>query len=70
MVEEVQAWRAADGSLHSARLDAAKQDAMLALGKLDIFNHASAQAIVRVAADIVPILQQVIDATPTEPSDA
>lgn len=70
MVEEVQAWRDAAGKLHSTRLDGAKADAVLELTKLNIFNHASAMAIVDQAATIMPLLQQVIDAMPQEPSNA
>jgi hypothetical protein len=68
MVEEVTAFKAADGTLHSLRLDAAKHDAVIALTKLKIFNHASAMAIVEQAETIIPLLQQVIDAIPKEPS--
>lgn len=70
MVEEVQAWRDVSGKLHSTRLDAAKADAIAELTKLQIFNHASAMAIVDQAATIIPLLQQVIDAMPQEPSNA
>lgn len=70
MVEEVQAWRDVSGKLHSTRLDAAKADAVVELTKLQIFNHASALAIVDQAEAIMPLLQQVIDATPKEPVDA
>jgi hypothetical protein len=66
MVEEIQAFRSSDGSLHSLRLDAAKHDAVMELTKLNIFNHASAMAIVEQAATIMPLLQQVIDATPEQ----
>lgn len=69
MVEEVQAFMAADGSLHSLRLDAAKHDAVSELTKLKIFNHASAMAIVEQATVIVPLLQQVILAMPFEDCD-
>lgn len=60
MVEEVQAWRSADGKLHPSKLEAAKADAIAELSKLDVFNHASAMAIVSRAAEITPILQQVL----------
>lgn len=60
MVEEVQAWRDTTGKLHSTRLDAARADAVASLSQLDVFNHASAMAIVAKAAEITPILQQVL----------
>lgn len=60
MVEEVQAWRDAAGQLHSTRLDAAKADAVEELSKLQIFNHASALAIVKEAKTVVAVLQQVL----------
>lgn len=62
MVEEVQAWRAEDGTLHADQLAAARWDAIKQLTKTNIFNHASATAIVDAADTIVPLLQQVLEA--------
>lgn len=66
MVRKIDAWTAEDGSIHATELEAAKADAVAALKTFDMFNHASAMAIVARAREIVPILQQVIDAIPPE----
>lgn len=60
MVEEVSAWRDTTGKLHPSKLEAARADAIASLSKLDVFNHASAMAIVSRAKEITPILQQVL----------
>lgn len=64
MVKEITAWKADDGSIHATQFEAAKHDAVEQLKKLDIFNHASALAIVKSAARLLPVLQAVVDATP------
>jgi hypothetical protein len=61
MVEEVKAWRAADGSIHPTKLAAAKADAMAQLTKMSVFNHASASAVLEHAKTLVEILQPIAD---------
>lgn len=64
MVTEITAFTAEDGSVHRTKLEAVKQDALLTLKKLDMFNHASALAIIDAAERVVEALQPVIDCTP------
>lgn len=56
MVIEVTAWTADDGSIHTTKLAALQQDAVTALSKMDVFNHASALAVVKNAAEIAEVL--------------
>lgn len=62
MVREITSWEAEDGTIHRTQLEAAEHDAVEQLKKMDIFNHASALAIVKQCEHVLPILQQVVDA--------
>lgn len=61
MVTEVQAYKAADGSLHNDRFAALRHDALEELKALGIFNHASALAIIEQAERIVAVLKPLVE---------
>jgi hypothetical protein len=62
MVREVTAYAADDGSIHESKIAAVEHDAITALSKMDIFNYASAQAIVKQADAILELLQPIVEA--------
>lgn len=56
MVKEITAYQASDGTVFGSALAAAEHDAVLQLKKLDIFNHASALAVVEHADKVLVAL--------------
>lgn len=60
MVKELTAYEASDGKLFASKLAAAKHDAVIQLGKLQVFNHASALAVVEHAQAVVDAIQPVL----------
>lgn len=56
MVQEITAYRADDGSIHPTKLAAAKHDAHCKLMQLDVFNVASANAVITNAEAVVNAL--------------
>lgn len=70
MVKEIKAYEASDGKLFASRHGAAKHDAVLALAKLNVFNHGSALAVVENAGAVVDALQPLLWAADEEATDA
>lgn len=56
MVREVTAFQADDGTVFSNEQEALEHDALTKLKRFDIFNHASALAIVKNARQLTEIL--------------
>jgi len=56
MVKEITAYEASDGTVFASALDAAKHDAVLQLKQLEIFNYASALAVVENSGKIIAAL--------------
>lgn len=60
MVEQVQAFKAADGSIHPTLLLALEADAFAKLKRLDIFNHASTLAVVSAAEEVHQAIEALV----------
>jgi hypothetical protein len=66
MVIPVQAYKASDGSIHSTHYKAARHDAYLLLMELQVFNHASANAVLDKAKSLVEILSPLTEEEATD----
>ena len=61
MVKEVPSWEADDGSIHKSKIAALEHDAVKALMKLEVFNTASASAIVKNVLKVDDVLRPLAD---------
>lgn len=68
MVREVTSFEASDGSIHKTKLEALRHDALKRLGKLSIFNVASAQAIIAHAREVVEVLAPLVEEQEERPA--
>jgi hypothetical protein len=61
MVKQIKAYQASDGSVHNTEQKALAAEAMIRLGELDIFNHATKMAAIANARAIVEALRPLTD---------
>lgn len=56
MVEQATGWRTSDHRVYDSKLEAEREEALIQLKKLDIFNEATRKAVLKHAEDIMAAL--------------